>query len=116
MTEGRAANGRFAPGASGNPGGRPKRLLDLEAALQEAHDAPRVLEVIDMLRERALRGDVQAAKAYLDRVVGPLRDDMLIERKAQQLLDRLLAEAEARRDERDLAARNERPPPPGQIG
>lgn len=97
-TNGRATDGRFAPGTSGNPGGRPRRLLDLEAALQEAHDASTVLAVIEKLRAMALRGNVQAAKVYLDRVAGPIRDDLLIERRAQQLLERLIEEARARRN------------------
>lgn len=69
----RRPNGRFPTGVSGNPGGRPRRLLALNAALEDAHDATQVLPVVEKLRELAMAGDVPAARAYLDRVLGPVR-------------------------------------------
>jgi Family of unknown function (DUF5681) len=95
----------FSKGVSGNPGGRSRRSQDLEAALQEAHDAPRVLAVVEKLRELALAGDVQAARAYLDRVAGPVRtnDDERIENRAREMVQQMVAEAEARRDEQTRA-------------
>jgi hypothetical protein len=95
----RGPEGRFIPGVSGNPGGRSKRLHNLESALQEAHDAPRVLEVVEKLRELALAGDVQAAKLYLDRVAGPVKanDEERIEVRAQEMLEALIAHARAKR-------------------
>lgn len=96
-TNGRAEGGRFAPGVSGNPGGRPKRLLAIETALHEAHDAAKVLAVIDRLHGMAVRGNVQAARLYLDRVVGPVRDEALIDAKAQQRLEQMIADARAQR-------------------
>ena len=91
----------FPKGVSGNPGGRPRRLLNLEAALVEAHDTPRVLEVVDKLREMALGGDVQAARVYLDRVAGPVKanDEERIEIRALELVEIMVAEARARADE-----------------
>jgi len=69
----RDAEGRFRPGVSGNPGGRPKGLRVLEEALEESRDADHVLAVVDQLRTLALEGDVQAARVYLDRMLGPVR-------------------------------------------
>jgi len=96
----RNSDGRFAIGVSGNPGGRPKRLHNLEVALAEAHDAPKVLEVVEKLRALAIAGDVQAAKVYLDRVAGPVRsnDEERIEARAAEMIERLLDEARARRN------------------
>src|SRR5690349_20611310 len=96
----RGFNGRFLSGASGNPGGRPKRLHNLEEALVAAHDAPKVLEVIEKLRELAVVGDVQAAKLYLDRVAGPVKanDEERIEARAKKMLEHLIEEARAVRD------------------
>lgn len=66
------AGRRFQKGQSGNPGGRPKRLAELEAEIREIH-GPRALEVLEKLRGLSLTGDVHAAKVYLDRVMGPAR-------------------------------------------
>jgi hypothetical protein len=68
-TRGRA----FSKGISGNPGGRPKRLRDLEEAIREKHVGEPVLAVLDKLQAMATEGDVAAAKLYLERVVGPPR-------------------------------------------
>ena len=95
----RSVDGRFPSAVSGNPGGRPKRLENLEIALAGAHDAPKVLEVVEKLRELAIAGDVQAARVYLDRVGGPVRpnDDERIEARAKEMLEHLLEEARAKR-------------------
>jgi hypothetical protein len=69
----RNADGRFRRGVSGNPGGRPRKVMALEAALEGARDPDKVLPVIDKLRELAMGGDVAAARVYLDRVLGPVR-------------------------------------------
>jgi len=70
----RSPDGQFSRGTSGNPGGRPKRLLAIDAALQEAHTAEKVLEVVDKLRELAISGDVQAAKPTATRSRAPDRE------------------------------------------
>ena len=66
----RGAGRPFEPGTSGNPGGRPRKLRELEEAIQAAHGVPEVLEVLGKVREQALTGDMNAAKIDLDRVVG----------------------------------------------
>jgi len=99
---GRGPGRPFQPGTSGNPGGHPRKLRELEAAIQDAHRAPQVLGVLEKLRELALAGDVHAAKVYLDRVAGPVRanDEEKIEVRAREMLDGAIAEARAKRDNR----------------
>jgi Family of unknown function (DUF5681) len=87
----------FPPGTSGNPGGRPRKLRDLAAAIQKAHGTSEVLAVIEKLQELALAGDVAAAKLYLERTLGPVRDDALIEARAVEIVERKIAEARAER-------------------
>jgi len=66
---GRDQDGRFMPGSSGNPQGRPKRPPDpLRARLAEA--APQLLE---NLLAAAAEGDVSAARVLLDRCLPALR-------------------------------------------
>ncbi len=62
----------FLPGQSGNPSGRPKSLVALEAQIRELH-GPLAIEVLEKLRGLALAGNVAAAKVYLERVLGPAR-------------------------------------------
>jgi Family of unknown function (DUF5681) len=64
--------GGFKKGMSGNPAGRrpgvPDRRTELTRALGErAHD------VINKVLERALEGDMVAARMVLDRIAPPLR-------------------------------------------
>ncbi len=82
----------FPKGTSGNPGGRPQKLRSLEAALQEAHDAPKVLAVVEKLRTMAVGGDVQAARLYLDRVMGPIRaNEEQVEARAREMAETIVA-------------------------
>lgn len=62
----------FLPGQSGNPAGRPRRLLALEAQIRELH-GPKALDVVEKLHGLAIAGNVAAAKLYLDRVLGPMK-------------------------------------------
>lgn len=71
---GRDGAGRFAPGTSGNPNGRP-RGIDFRAAVVAARGEgveAALVEVFDTLLAAALAGDVQAAKLLLDRLCGPV--------------------------------------------
>lgn len=61
----------FRPGQSGNPKGR-KRGIANASRLRERIGS-RIEAVIDALHEQALAGDVQAARALLDRCVAPLK-------------------------------------------
>ena len=69
MTVTRMPSGRFSPGASGNPTGRPRtESAALRAALAE--HGPAIAAVVI---EAAIGGDLQAAKLVLDRIIPPLR-------------------------------------------
>jgi len=65
---------RFKKGQSGNPKGRPKLPSiqeALAACLAEEKDGKTALELtLGALRMRAIKGDVRAAEALLDRAYG----------------------------------------------
>src|SRR5437879_1349165 len=75
QVENRGPNGRFRPGASGNPGGRPKGA-SLGALLREALDADdgtgktRAERLAETLVTAAIGGDVRAIALVFDRVDG----------------------------------------------
>jgi hypothetical protein len=66
----------FAPGQSGNPGGRPKRAKIWREAIERAikrreHDDPQALEKLaDKLLAQVDAGDVAAMKEFGDRIDG----------------------------------------------
>jgi fructose-1,6-bisphosphatase/sedoheptulose 1,7-bisphosphatase-like protein len=73
----RGEGGKWKAGASPNPGGRPKKIRDIEAAILKAETPERVTEVINAMRLMALSGEKEApaaAKVYLERVLGPVKD------------------------------------------
>ena len=62
---------KWEPGVSGNPKGRPPgsgEVAKMRAAISE-----RLPEVIDVLVQKALSGDISAARLLLERTVAPLR-------------------------------------------
>lgn len=72
--EERETNGRFPKGRSGNPGGRPRKLREVDAVLEEHRSAEGMREAFSRLREMAFAGEAGAMKLYLDRVLGPVRE------------------------------------------
>lgn len=121
----RDAKGRLLPGsgASLNPGGRSKKLRLIEIALDREHrKVANVLDVFKRLRELAmgevvevhgkdgelirceLRADASFMKLYLDRVLGPVRDDdkidAAVEKRLREMLEHAETEARRREDER----------------
>jgi hypothetical protein len=68
MTD-RLPDGRFRAGKSGNPTGRPKtESARLRAILADHGD-----DVVKMVLDAALAGDLQAAKLVLERISPPLK-------------------------------------------
>lgn len=64
-------DGRFKPGESGNPAGRPKgsgQIGQLRAAIAE-----HVPDIVTRLVDAAKAGDVPAARLLLERVLPPIR-------------------------------------------
>jgi hypothetical protein len=62
------AGGRFQPGNSGNPGGRPKEIAHLkELARQHTPEAIHILAAIMMDAKEPAAARVRAAEALLDR-------------------------------------------------
>jgi len=76
---GRRVDGRFAkgnPGGPGNPNAR--RVARLREAMLKAATPEKLKKVLNRLIEKAIEGDVAAAKEVFERTVGkPLADDIL---------------------------------------
>jgi hypothetical protein len=80
---GRKPNGQFAPGASGNPGGRPKTRRVSEAArnwlASEYARAPHISNaeaLVEFLGAQAFGGDVSAARELIDRAEGKAKQSI----------------------------------------
>ena len=68
----RRKDGTFLPGSTANRSGRHRKFHEVEAALW-SQEADKVCGVVEMLRCKALEErDVDAARLYLDRVLGKL--------------------------------------------
>ncbi|VVN47687.1 DUF5681 domain-containing protein [Pseudomonas fluorescens] len=65
---GRVAGGRFAPGHSGNPGGRSGQTQAIRAKLAEGAEA-----VTRKILAAAKKGDMQACRLILERLVPPMK-------------------------------------------
>lgn len=65
---GRAAGGRFAPGHSGNPGGRSGQTQAIREKLAVGADA-----VTRKILAAAKKGDMQACRLILERLVPPIK-------------------------------------------
>ena len=78
----RGDDGRFLPGVSGNPNGRPKGKKnqitdlkqDLEIALRKHVDPEQIKNIINKMVEVAANGNVGAAKLILDKVLSNARE------------------------------------------
>lgn len=71
MTEPKKKRGSWKPGQSGNPAGRPPGVGEigkLRAAIGE-----RVPELLAAMMDKALEGDVGAARLLLERAIAPLK-------------------------------------------
>lgn len=92
--EGRDAKGRIMPGTTLNPGGRPKKLVEIERMLDAEHRNPENMrKVFRRLKNLATKDRVRTfidkkgeahtsvtppdaafMKLYLERVLGPVKD------------------------------------------
>lgn len=64
----RDKGGRFRPGTSGNPGGRAGQTQELRAQLAEGAEA-----VAKKVLAAAKKGDIQACRLVLERLVPPIK-------------------------------------------
>ena len=65
----RQPNGRFVPGSTGNPGGRPKVPMDVRSAL-EAGSLAAAQRLVELVNSEDERVSLAASLAILDRVLG----------------------------------------------
>ena len=87
----RDARGRFAPGNSGGPGRPPAASVhEHRAALVAAVSPADIQRVAKMLVDKALAGDIGAAKLLFERLFGPPIAADLLER-IEELEHRLTA-------------------------
>ena len=120
----KGGNPNWLPGVSGNPGGRTKARMELQAAIEKIHAGPLALDALERLRgigmgtvtfgigkfQRSAEDKVQVAAlvAYLDRVGAhvpkrkeedekPLAD--LTAEEMDDLAQELARKAEAKRGE-----------------
>jgi len=73
--EARSADGRFLPGRSGNPGGRPTGSRNQATLLFERLIAENTQEVAEALLAKALDGNALALKLCVDRIMPPRRHE-----------------------------------------
>ena len=66
--------GKFKPGQSGNPAGRPKGIKDRRVALRELL-IPYAGDLIGKAVELALMGDTQALRICLERIIPHAKED-----------------------------------------
>lgn len=74
--EGRQAGGKFGPGNQvGKLGGRPKGSANLVNRMLRERAAGFMDEICDLLERKIKKGDVNAARTYLQFVAAPPKDD-----------------------------------------
>ena len=89
---------RFKSGQSGNPSGRPKGIPNPQAQLRQAI-GQRSDEIIQVLVDKALEGDVAAASLLLSRILPTARPESLatpIENAGETMVgraDRIVSDA-----------------------
>ena len=76
------SNGRFEPGRSGNPAGRPKGARGRATLVADALLEERVKAVVDNLIDRALAGSIPATRLCLDRTMVQPRDRIALASRA----------------------------------
>ena len=66
--------GKFKPGQSGNPAGRPKGIKDRRVALRELLK-PVAGDLVEKVVELALAGDTTALRICIDRLIPPAKEE-----------------------------------------
>lgn len=66
--------GKFKPGVSGNPRGRPKGVRDRRVALREAL-APHAVDIISTVVNLAKAGDPTAMRLCMERMAPPVKEE-----------------------------------------
>lgn len=100
----RDAKGRLLPGSVVNPGGRPKKLREIEKMLNTEHrNLPAMRETFARLRALAL-GEVILVPAFTAEGIVEVKAELKADSRFMQLyLDRLLGPAKAFDDNMDLS-------------
>ena len=82
MAEGQKNGGRFKPGQSGNPGGKPKAIIEVtQAARERTTNAIETLEEVMLNPKATQAARVSAAIAILDRGWGKAPQTMTVRRE-----------------------------------
>ena len=69
MVDKRIKNPKYKPGQSGNPNGRPKGSVNKYTQLARELLSSRGEEIVQVVIEKALKGDVHCLKMCMDRIV-----------------------------------------------
>ena len=78
-SSGRNAIGQFTTGWKGGPGNPfSQRVQTLRAVILNAATKERMQDVVNALIQKAIRGDVAAAKLFLEYTVGSVRQEVAI--------------------------------------
>lgn len=89
----------FAKGQSGNPGGRPRKLPEIDEMLITVFgDKQAIISILNGLKKKAASGDVRACELIFDRCYGKLKQsneiniefDNLTESQLDELISRIL--------------------------
>jgi hypothetical protein len=73
LAEHRTSNGRFAPGQSGNPAGRPKGARNRATLVAEALVAEKAADLTETGIAQALAGDASSLRFFLSRMLPPAK-------------------------------------------
>jgi hypothetical protein len=77
LTESRAADGRWPPGVSGNPAGRPRGSRNRSGLALEAALAERAEEISNTVTKLAVLGNMQALRLCVQRLSAPVRQERI---------------------------------------
>lgn len=88
----------FAKGQSGNPGGRPRKLPEIDEMLCNVFDRNSIISILTALRKKAQSGDTRSTELILNRCYGLLKQsqeinlefDNLTEKQLDELISRIL--------------------------